>query len=83
MGHNYRGQGELSHLKLKISCKQAENDGHHFPWHIFMKFTRENHLVDICRQERKDREKQKRTKGQSSHATWKSEAEMVLRQQYD
>lgn len=35
------------------------------------------------RQERKDREKDKRSKGQSSHAAWKSEAEMVLRQQYD
>lgn len=35
------------------------------------------------RQERKDREKEKRAKGQSSHAEWKSEAEMALRQQYD
>ena len=34
-------------------------------------------------QERRDREKSKREKGQSSHATWKSEAEMVLRQGYD
>ena len=34
-------------------------------------------------QERKDREKNKRMKGQSTHASWKSEAEMVLRQQYD
>jgi len=34
-------------------------------------------------QERKDREKLKREKGQSSHASWKSEAEMVLRQQFD
>ena len=34
-------------------------------------------------QERKDRERLKREKGQSSHAAWKSEAEMVLRQQYD
>lgn len=35
------------------------------------------------RQDRKDKEKDKRLKGQSSHAAWKSEAEMVLRQQYD
>eukprot|EP00890_Picochlorum_soloecismus_P002375 jgi/Picsp_1/3138/NSC_05978-R1_protein len=35
------------------------------------------------RQETKDKEKQKRMKGQSSHAEWKSEAEMMLRQQYD
>ncbi len=35
------------------------------------------------RQDRKDKEKSKRTMGQSSHASWKSEAEMVLRQQYD
>ena len=34
-------------------------------------------------QDRKDREKNKRMKGQSPHASWKSEAEMVLRQQYD
>jgi len=31
----------------------------------------------------KDREKSKRTKGQSTHSTWKSEGEMLLRQQYD
>ncbi len=35
------------------------------------------------RQDRKDKEKSKRMMGQSSHASWKSEAEMVLRQQYD
>ena len=34
-------------------------------------------------QDRKDREKSKRERGQSSISTWKSEAEMVLRQQYD
>ncbi|WRX14502.1 hypothetical protein QQP08_006989 [Theobroma cacao] len=31
----------------------------------------------------KDKEKGKRMKGQSSHATWKSETEMQLRQQFD
>ncbi|CAH9139491.1 unnamed protein product [Cuscuta epithymum] len=31
----------------------------------------------------KDKEKSKRIKGQSSHASWKSETEMVLRQQFD
>lgn len=31
----------------------------------------------------KDKEKNKRMKGQSSHATWKSETEMQLRQQFD
>eukprot|EP00850_Spirogloea_muscicola_P014321 SM000102S09179 [mRNA] locus=s102:35488:36946:- [translate_table: standard] len=31
----------------------------------------------------KDKEKAKRMKGQSSHATWKSETEMHLRQQFD
>ncbi|KAF8044146.1 hypothetical protein BT93_A2203 [Corymbia citriodora subsp. variegata] len=31
----------------------------------------------------KDKEKSKRLKGQSSHATWKSETEMQLRQQFD
>ncbi|KAI5661408.1 hypothetical protein M9H77_20731 [Catharanthus roseus] len=31
----------------------------------------------------KDKEKLKRMKGQSSHATWKSETEMQLRQQFD
>jgi len=31
----------------------------------------------------KDKEKSKRMKGQSSHATWKSETEMHLRQQFD
>lgn len=35
------------------------------------------------KQDRKDMEKSKRDRGQSSHASWKSEAEMVLRQQYD
>lgn len=35
------------------------------------------------RQDTKDKEKQKRMRGQSSHAEWKSEAEMMLRQQYD
>ncbi|GMH35903.1 hypothetical protein BSKO_03771 [Bryopsis sp. KO-2023] len=33
--------------------------------------------------DRRDREKQKRTKGQSSIGSWKTEAEMVLRQQFD
>lgn len=31
----------------------------------------------------KEKEKNKRMKGQSSHASWKSETEMQLRQQYD
>lgn len=31
----------------------------------------------------KDKEKNKRMRGQSSHATWKSETEMQLRQQFD
>ncbi|XP_019168665.1 PREDICTED: uncharacterized protein LOC109164599 [Ipomoea nil] len=31
----------------------------------------------------KDKEKSKRMKGQSSHASWKSETEMALRQQFD
>jgi hypothetical protein len=35
------------------------------------------------RQDRKDKEKEKRMRGQSTHAAWKSEAEMALRQQYD
>lgn len=35
------------------------------------------------KQDRKDKEKEKRAKGQSSVHGWKSEAEMVLRQQYD
>lgn len=35
------------------------------------------------RQDRKDKEKEKRSRGQSSVSHWKSEAEMVLRQQYD
>ena len=34
-------------------------------------------------QDRKDKEKEKRGKGQSAIGSWKSEAEMVLRQQYD
>jgi hypothetical protein len=34
-------------------------------------------------QDRKDKEKLKRAAGQSTHSQWKSEAEMVLRQQYD
>eukprot|EP01023_Acetabularia_acetabulum_P033395 TRINITY_DN31267_c0_g1_i6.p3 TRINITY_DN31267_c0_g1~~TRINITY_DN31267_c0_g1_i6.p3 ORF type:complete len:245 (-),score=51.42 TRINITY_DN31267_c0_g1_i6:86-820(-) len=34
-------------------------------------------------QDRREKEKQKRKIGQSSANTWKSEAEMVLRQQYD
>lgn len=34
-------------------------------------------------QAKKDRERDKRTRGQSSHVAWKSEAEMVLRQQFD
>lgn len=31
----------------------------------------------------KDKEKIKRMRGQSSHASWKSETEMALRQQFD
>lgn len=31
----------------------------------------------------RDKEKSKREKGQSSHSQWKSEEEMLLRQQYD
>ncbi|KAG2500810.1 hypothetical protein HYH03_001572 [Edaphochlamys debaryana] len=34
-------------------------------------------------EDRKDKEKEKRMKGQSTHSHWKSEAEMVLRQQFD
>jgi hypothetical protein len=34
-------------------------------------------------QAKKERERSKRLRGQSSHQVWKSEAEMVLRQQYD
>jgi hypothetical protein len=34
-------------------------------------------------QDRKDKEKKKRAAGQSTHSHWKSEAEMVLRQQFD
>jgi hypothetical protein len=34
-------------------------------------------------QDRKEKEKDKRMRGQSTHAAWKSEAEMVLRQQFD
>lgn len=34
-------------------------------------------------QDRKDKEKSKRERGQSTHSHWKSEAEMALRQQYD
>jgi hypothetical protein len=34
-------------------------------------------------QDRKEKEKLKRAAGQSTHKEWKSEAEMVLRQQYD
>lgn len=33
--------------------------------------------------DRRDREKDKRSRGQSSIGNWKTEAEMVLRQQYD
>jgi hypothetical protein len=36
-----------------------------------------------ARQDRKDKEKSKRALGQSTHSHWKSEAEMVLRQQFD
>lgn len=35
------------------------------------------------KQDRKNKEKSKRAAGQSSHVQWKSEAEMVLRQQFD
>ena len=35
------------------------------------------------KQDRKNKEKSKRAMGQSSHSQWKSEAEMVLRQQFD
>jgi hypothetical protein len=34
-------------------------------------------------QDRRDKEKEKRAKGQSAIGSWKSEAEMVLRQQFD
>lgn len=40
-------------------------------------------LLPRHKQDRKDREKEKRARGQSSVHGWKSEAEMVLRQQYD
>ena len=40
-------------------------------------------LLPRNKQDRKDKEKDKRAKGQSSVHGWKSEAEMVLRQQYD
>ncbi len=33
--------------------------------------------------DRKDKETDKRMRGQSTHSHWKSEAEMVLRQQFD
>jgi hypothetical protein len=34
-------------------------------------------------QDRKEKEQKKRALGQSTHSHWKSEAEMVLRQQFD
>lgn len=40
-------------------------------------------LLPRKRQDRKEKEQSKRAKGQSGVQTWKSEAEMVLRQQYD
>ncbi|GLI59034.1 hypothetical protein VaNZ11_000860, partial [Volvox africanus] len=40
-------------------------------------------LLPRSNQDRKDKEKQKRMRGQSTHSHWKSEAEMVLRQQFD
>lgn len=40
-------------------------------------------LLCVRRQDRKDKEKDKRVRGQSTHSQWKSEAEMVLRQQFD
>lgn len=40
-------------------------------------------LLPRNKQDRRDKEKEKRSKGQSSVHGWKSEAEMVLRQQYD
>lgn len=43
----------------------------------------ENELVKKKSSAVKDKEKSKRMKGQSSHATWKSETEMHLRQQFD
>lgn len=33
--------------------------------------------------DRRDKEKEKRAKGQSAIGSWKTEAEMALRQQYD
>ncbi|XAR53063.1 hypothetical protein NMG60_11021460 [Bertholletia excelsa] len=43
----------------------------------------DNELVKKKGSTIKDKEKSKRMKGQSSHATWKSETEMLLRQQFD
>lgn len=40
-------------------------------------------LLPRNQQDRRDKEKRKREMGQSAIGTWKSEAEMVLRQQYD
>lgn len=40
-------------------------------------------LLPRKKQDRKDKEKAKRQLGQSSIGSWKTEAEMVLRQQYD
>jgi hypothetical protein len=40
-------------------------------------------LLPRKQQDRKEKEKKKRSLGQSSIGSWKTEAEMVLRQQYD
>lgn len=40
-------------------------------------------LLPRNRQDRRDKERDKRARGQSAIHGWKTEAEMVLRQQYD
>lgn len=42
-----------------------------------------NHEIDRKKNSVKDKEKEKRMKGQSSHSSWKSETFMKLRQEFD
>jgi hypothetical protein len=73
------GEGRASCVCKRLLSQRAQNER---PVHAYV--CAHSHAKGRTNmQDRKDREKEKRDKGQSTHSTWKSEAEMLLRQQYD
>jgi hypothetical protein len=74
--------GGAGHVDSKAErAQKASKPSHAMPVEDFL--AEPSAQLPRHKQERKNKEKSKRQLGQSSHSHWKSEAEMVLRQQFD